>query len=142
MSRRQEIVDLATGLKNTYNTSDPFKIAEIFGIRVIERDSCFKNFKAHAVKFENYAPYIVINSKYSDIAKKVLCAHELGHVLLHDETVNNFADVSHRINMTAEYEANLFALALLEDQENLNTPMEEITPYLLQNIVEDSVYKQ
>lgn len=142
MSRRQEIVDLATDLKRFYHTCDPFKIAEIFGIRVIESDSCFKNFKAHAIKFNNYAPYIVINAKFSDVAKKVLCAHELGHVLLHEGTVNNFADVTHRINMTAEYEANLFALALLEDQENLNTPMEEITPYLLQNIVEDSVYKQ
>ncbi len=41
--------------------------------------------------------------------------------------------------METEYEANLFALALLEDPDNLNVKMTEITPYLLQNIVEDSV---
>ena len=41
--------------------------------------------------------------------------------------------------MQTEYEANLFALALLEDPDNLNVKMTEITPYLLQNIVEDSV---
>ena len=43
--------------------------------------------------------------------------------------------------MDAEYEANLFALALLEDQANLTMKMAEITPYLLQNIVEGSVEK-
>lgn len=44
--------------------------------------------------------------------------------------------------MEAEYEANLFALALLEDQANLRVAMEEIAPYLLQNIVEQSVEKK
>lgn len=137
--RKQEIVDLATGLKNTYHTNDPYELARIFGIRVLEREHCIKGFKAHAVKFRGYTPYIVINNKYSSQSKKVLCAHELGHALLHEDTVNNFADVTHKINMEAEYEANLFALALLEDQVNLNTPMKDITPYLLQTIVEDSV---
>ena len=54
----------------------------------------------------------------------------------------NFADVGGKINMEAEYEANLFALALLEDQANLRVAMEEIAPYLLQNIVEQSVEKK
>ncbi|WP_051226561.1 ImmA/IrrE family metallo-endopeptidase [Butyrivibrio sp. MC2013] len=142
MRRKQEIVEFVTGLKNTYHTSDPFKLAEIFGIKVMESDSGAKWFKAHAVKFRGYTPYIVINVKYTESSKIVLCAHELGHIFLHNETVNNFADVGGRINMEAEYEANLFALALLEDQANLRIAMEEIAPYLLQNIVEQSVEKK
>ena len=139
--RKQEIVDFALGLKSTYHTDDPFKIAEIFGIKILMNDGCYKDFKAQAIKFKGYAPYIVINDKYTESSKKVLCAHELGHIFLHDETLNNFADVGGRLNMETEYEANLFALALLEEPDNLAVKMTEITPYLLQNIVEDSVKK-
>lgn len=139
--RKQEIVDFATGLKQMYHTADPFKIAEIFGIRVMEYDSCYKGFKAHAVKFRGYTPYIVLNGKYTETSKKIMCAHELGHIFFHDGTVNNFANVHSRVNMEAEYEANLFALALLEEQDNLIVDMADITPYLLQNIVEGSVEK-
>ena len=139
--RKQEIVDFALGLKRTYNTDDPFKIADLFGIRVIMNSGYqSRNFKAQAIKFKGYAPYIVINEKYTESSKKVLCAHELGHIFLHDETLNNFANVGGRLNMEAEYEANLFTLALLEEPENLNVKMTDIAPYLLQNIVEDSVY--
>ncbi|WP_027205065.1 ImmA/IrrE family metallo-endopeptidase [Butyrivibrio fibrisolvens] len=139
--RKQEIVDFALGLKRTYNTDDPFKIADLFGIRVIMNSGYqSRNFKAQAIKFKGYAPYIVINEKYTESSKKVLCAHELGHIFLHDETLNNFANVGGRLNMEAEYEANLFTLALLEEPDDLNVKMTDIAPYLLQNIVEDSVY--
>ncbi len=140
--RRQEIVDFVNGLKKTYDTSDPYRLAEIFGIRIMERDNCSKWFKAQAVKFRGYAPYIAINSAYTDNSKMVLCAHELGHIFLHDDTLNNFADVGGKINMEAEYEANLFVLALLEEQDHLAVDMTEITPYMLQNIVEDSIEKK
>lgn len=139
--RKQEIVDFAFGLKRTYHTNDPYALADLFGIRILERGGSHKGFKAQAIKFRGYAPYIVINSRYSDNSKKILCAHELGHIFLHDETLNNFADVGGKLNMETEYEANLFVLALLEDPENLNVNMTDIPPYLLQNIVEGSIEK-
>ena len=137
--RKQEIVDFANGLRNTYHTNDPFEIAKIWGIRILERDHGFKGFKAQAVKFRGYAPYIAINSNYTEASKKILCAHELGHIFLHDETLNYFADIGGKINMQSEYEANLFVLALLDDQARLKVDMTEIPPYLLQNIVEQSI---
>ncbi len=137
--RKQEIVDFARGLKNTYGTNDPYELARIFGIRILERSYGYKGFKAQAVKFRNYAPYIAINANYTENSKKVLCAHELGHIFLHDETLNYFSDIGGKINMEAEYEANLFVLALLEDQERLKVDMTEITPYLLQTIIEQNV---
>jgi Zn-dependent peptidase ImmA (M78 family) len=137
--RKQEIVEFATGLKRTYHTCDPFKLAEIFGIRVEEQKSCTRWFKAQAVKFRGYAPYIVINGNYDERSRRVLCAHELGHIFLHDDTLNNFANPYSKINMQAEYEANLFTVALLEEQANLVMDMAEIPAYLVQNIVEKSV---
>ena len=68
-----------------------------------------------------------------------MCAHELGHIFLHDDTLNNFANVGGKINMEAEYEANLFVLALFEDQENLNINMAEIPSYLVHSIIEKSI---
>ena len=138
--RRQEIVEFARGLRNTYKTNDPYELADIFGIKIMERLGC-KSFKAQAVKFKGYPPYIAINPIYTENSKKILCAHELGHIFLHDDTLNNFADVTGRINMQAEYEANLFVLALLEDQESLNIMMEEIPPYLVQTIIEQNIIK-
>ncbi len=137
--RKQEIVELARGLKETYKTNDPYELANIFGIRVLEKDHSFKGFKAQAVKFRGYAPYIAINANYTELAKKVLCAHELGHILLHAETLNYFADIGGKINMETEYEANLFVLALLEDQARLKVDMTEISPYMLQTIIESNI---
>lgn len=140
--RKQEIVDFARGLRETYHTNDPFDLAEIFGIKILERDHWYKGFKAQAVKFKGYAPYIAINANYTETSKKVLCAHELGHIFLHNETLNYFSDIGGKINMETEYEANLFVLALLEDQARLKVDMTEISPYLLQTIIEQNVERK
>ncbi len=140
--RKQEIVNFVNGLKKTYGTNDPYALAELFGIKIIERDGGFKWFKAQAVKFSGYAPYIAINADYTDNSKMILCAHELGHIFLHEDTLNNFADVGGKINMEAEYEANLFVLALLEDQADMCMDMVDIPAYMLQNIVENSIEKK
>ncbi|WP_026527810.1 ImmA/IrrE family metallo-endopeptidase [Butyrivibrio sp. VCD2006] len=140
--RKEEIVEFATGLKRTYHTSDPYELAKIFGIRVEENIPCMKWFKAQAVKFKGYAPYIVINRDYDERSRRIMCAHELGHIFLHDDTLNNFANVGGKINMEAEYEANLFVLALFEDQENLNMNMADIPSYLVHSIIEKSVERK
>ena len=44
--------------------------------------------------------------------------------------------------METEYEANLFVLALLEDQARLKVDMTEISPYMLQTIIESNVELQ
>ena len=38
----------------------------------------------------------------------VLCAHELGHALLHSDDINNFAVTSKNAFKNVEYEANPF----------------------------------
>ncbi len=137
--RKQEIVDFVNDMKRTYQTNDPYEIAGIYGIAIDEKPFCWPGFKAQAVKFDGYAPYIMINGSYPERSKRIMCAHELGHIFLHDDTLNDFAKTDGKVNMEAEYEANLFALALLEDQENLNMDMADIPAYLVRNIVEKSV---
>ena len=74
-------------------------------------------------------------------SRHILATTGTAPVFLHDDTLNIFANPGGRINMEAEYEANLFALALLEDQENLAMDIADIPAYLVQNIVEKSVDK-
>lgn len=72
---------------------------------------------------DGYPTIISLNKSYTKASQKVLCAHELGHALLHDEVVNHFAVTAQNVGTNVEYEANLFAVALLIDQDQLCMPL-------------------
>ena len=50
--------------------------------------------KAYTIRSDNYPTIIIINGRYEPKSQLVLCAHELGHALLHSDAVNNFAVTS------------------------------------------------
>lgn len=76
------IVFQASQLKIIYGTNDPFEIARKLDIDVIIVDESIKVLKASADYINNKA-CIKINSKFTEKSQKVLCAHELGHIILH-----------------------------------------------------------
>ena len=85
---------------------------------------------------------ISINNKYSEKAKKILCAHELGHALLHEQCINYFATTSSNVMTNIEFEANLFAVALLADNDinmKLSIPLEKMNNYLLKTIMDYNI---
>lgn len=102
-----------------YGTRDPFEIARARGIQVRYLPmQVQKGFSVGVLK--NY--FIYINENLSEQMQRTSCAHELAHVLLH----KNYLDESPRLmNMSrfemssqTEYEADLFAaLLLIEDDE-------------------------
>jgi Zn-dependent peptidase ImmA (M78 family) len=58
----------------------------------------------------------VINNNVADILRRIICAHELGHAVLHCELamMNSFQEMElFDATQPAEYEANLFAAELL-----------------------------
>ena len=110
-----DIIFYARSFIKVWCTNDPYEIAERFGIKVLFRDSVLRDFTAQTVKINGYPTIISINDKYSDFSKRVLCAHELGHALLHGDSINYFATNSRNIRTNVEYEANLFAAHLLID---------------------------
>ena len=69
----------------------------------------------------------------------VLCAHELGHALLHSDAVNNFAATSKNAFKNVEYEANLFAVSLLFDEEDFNIKMLNMSNYLLKQVLDYNI---
>ena len=123
--RAQEIIDLANDIKTTWKTRNPFEIAERLGIFVMFRDGSMKDFTAQTIQTDGYPTIVSINNRYSPIGKSVLCAHELGHALLHTGT-NHFKVTETNMRTNVEYEANLFAVALLFEQDDLNMSMEKM----------------
>ena len=122
--KTKEIIAFANELKTKLG-KDPFKIAEYFGIKVSFWDSNMKDFTAQTFKADGYPTIISIGNRYSDTGKMVLCAHELGHALLH-EGINNFKVTKENMKSNVEYEANLFAVALLFEQRELSMQIDKM----------------
>ncbi|MBQ8278208.1 MAG: ImmA/IrrE family metallo-endopeptidase [Roseburia sp.] len=138
----KDIISLARDIKTTWNTNDPYKIAERLGIVVLPRDNCTKGFTAQTIKVPGYPTIISINDAYTEFSKKVLCAHELGHALLHEDCLNHFAITSKNVATKVEKEANLFAIALLSDYDidtQLSVPLANMNNYLLKSIMDYNI---
>ena len=142
MKNTKDIISLARDIRRTWKTNDPYIIAKHLGIVILHRDNCIKDFTAQTIKFDGYPTIISINNAYTDFSKKVLCAHELGHALLHEDSLNHFAITSKNVTTNVEQEANLFAIALLTDQnidETLSVPLSSMNNYLLKTIMEYNI---
>lgn len=139
--RARQIIRLVNQIKAYFQTNDPYEIAAYYGIEVLHREIDIKGFKAQTIKFEGYPTVISINQAYANISRKVLCAHELGHALLHEGAVNHFDVTRKNVNTNVEYEANLFAVALLTEEEDFNMPRETLDSTLVKQIMDMNIYK-
>ena len=140
--RAADIVALAKGLRDSWNTNDPFEIAKKFGIEVLFREVAIKGFTAQTIKIPGYPTIISINDAFNEKSKKILCAHELGHALLHDESVNHFSVTKRNVMTYVERDANLFAVALLIDDETeaqLSGPLVNMENHLLKAILDYNI---
>lgn len=135
----RDVIKYAKDLKETLHTNDPFKIAEYMGYAVIFYKNCRPDFTAQTTKVGNYPTYIAINDAYTPFSKKILCAHELCHAILHSETLNCFATTSKNVHTEVEREANLFAISLLTDdsfEKGLPLPLASMDNYTLKSILD------
>lgn len=102
---------LATQLSNKFNTRNPFKLASALDIDVRYEEMgkglgyCDENFRIKAIHIsvnaeEKYCPFI--------------CAHELGHLIMHTNMNTLFLSTYTLFPINKlEKEANLFAVELL-----------------------------
>lgn len=118
----------ANNLINTYESNDPFKVAEYLGI-----DLRYKKIQ-HLKGFYTYIlrnRYIVINDNIDEISARIVCAHEIGHDRFHRGLgINMFQDemcVSLKTS-TPEIQANYFAAEfLIPDYSFLELAAEDYT---------------
>ena len=113
-------------------TTDPFEICEKFGIKVVYKNYNIEAMKGYMTMITDNDVIIYINSNLSDYSKTIICAHELGHVLFHNNAGNYF----HGGDFDKEFEANLFTAYLLLDQSKYDIKFENMNNYILQNIID------
>lgn len=138
----KDIKRLAEELKAHYGTNDPFVLARQFGIHVVISDTLSRDRKAYMIKMESYPTCIFISAKYDRCGQLALCAHELGHALMHNGEKNYFAVTKENVFTNVEYEANLFAVALLCDESDFNTQILSMSNYLLKTVLDFNMKEQ
>ena len=114
----REIRKRAADIVRQYGTRDPFALAREMHIELLVRElGTLKGF----YKDVYGTPFIFLSRRLTRGEARLVCAHELGHHLLHRqfaafgfEEVSVFSPASRR-----EYEANLFAAELLLDTKEV-----------------------
>ena len=108
----QYILESAKRVLEEFGGGNVFETAENAGVNVWFRTlGSLKGFYI----FENNCRYIVINEDLDDVTKSVVCAHELGHDMLHRKmSVGGIRENTLFLaNNKTEREANLFASEIL-----------------------------
>ena len=115
------ITSLAGSLTRKHATHDPYELCDALGIRIRLKDlgTDIKAYYFCQSRIRN----IILNTRVSDVVRRILVAHELGHDRLHKEIamLKGFQEVElFDMAVPAEYEANIFAAeVLIEDDELL-----------------------
>lgn len=141
MNRAEEIINYAMGIREFLHTNDPYKIAAYYGIQVKERVGSIGSRPAYTNKTDGYPTIICIMSNYTAKSKKILCAHELGHALLHSDGYNTFDVTRRNKDSSVEYEANVFALALLSGEKALSQ-IKDMSPYAVKMCLDRRIVRE
>ena len=104
-------------LKKKYDTSNPFDLAACLGIKVIFEDlGTINGYYNKQLRMRQ----IHINQNLPEHIRKLTCAHELGHALLHPNANTPFlrSCTFYSVNKL-EIEANTFAAELLISDDDI-----------------------
>ncbi|EOH63223.1 ImmA/IrrE family metallo-endopeptidase [Enterococcus mundtii] len=125
-----DIIKLVSELKRTYDTANPFVIAEKLGIE--NRYVSFLDNPKGQFQELLGSPIILLNNSLKESEERFyICAHELGHALFHRE-ISSYYVSSRNSRSKSESEANCFASNLIvslykEDTETYPREVEELT---------------
>lgn len=119
-----DIKRVVRDIRRKHNSSDPFTIAASSGIKILHLDIGNTYGFFHVYR---RMPMIILNQYLPDSLQNFVCAHELGHSLLH-RGVNTPYLKAHTLFSVdkIEKEANTFAVELLlpddilRDNEGIN----------------------
>lgn len=115
----QYISEMSQSLVLRFNTRDPFCICDALGVFVRFKE--LGNVKG-IYTFYKRNRFIIINSLLCDDEKRIVCAHELGHDLLHRDISKNahLYDIHlSDLSLKPEFEANIFASELLISDQSV-----------------------
>jgi Predicted Zn peptidase len=119
-------------IRRKYQDSDLDRLCRDMGITVIDHNTAMsvEDFKGMSM-VKCRIPVILLNSKLKEDIRKVVLAHEIGHIKLHRRltALRGFHDFDlFGMNDQCEYEANVFAAELILDSEEvLNVLNQDMT---------------
>lgn len=130
------IVNMVNKLKIDNGTNDPFIICEKLNYKISDFNLNPNVYKAYTLENSHGEPCIYLNVNYSNKSKRILCAHELGHAILHEHNYYNcFGDSDPK----KEYESDLFAVALLFNDDDFITPIHKLSSTELRYILDSNL---
>lgn len=106
------ILAAAKKIAKKYSSNDPFELCSALDVIITVTDlpSGINGFYNNVLGF----PFIYLNSKLNNCELKAVCAHELGHMLLHPHMNTLYIKTKTIINGDRlEREADIFAACLL-----------------------------
>lgn len=108
----------ANKLALKYKTRDPFQIAEALGCIIIRAP--LKGLRGF-YRYAKRCHIIYISDFLDDFQSKLVCAHELGHIVLHRGLNRVFMDsCTNMVSNKYELEANRFAVELIISDDMLS----------------------
>ena len=116
----EEIRARANRLVSRAGTRNPFRLARLLDVEVLKRADLKQQKGAFFVVLDQ--AFIVINSELDEKTQSLVCAHELGHAVLHKQIAARGALCEYDLfNMATdiEYEANEFASEILIDTDEM-----------------------
>lgn len=118
---KNRIAEEVSRLLKEHEQRNPFLLSRALDIEILRHSLC-EEIKGYFFCYRG-EKIIVINDRLDEHTQKIVCAHELGHAVLHDyisDKAQFTADFS-VFDMTArpELEANLFAAELLISDDSV-----------------------
>ena len=113
MPNREYIQNVANKLIKKFDTRDPFQLCQAIGVEVFYAD--LGSLKG-MYKYLKKTRFAVINENLDPFTKTLVCAHELGHDILHQNLARKVClqeFILYDMKSRPEYEANLFASEIL-----------------------------
>lgn len=113
MPNREYIQNVANKLIKKFDTRDPFQLCQAIGVEVFYADLGSPKGMYKYLKKNRFA---VINENLDPFTKTLVCAHELGHDILHQNLARKVClqeFILYDMKSRPEYEANLFASEIL-----------------------------
>lgn len=110
-----DIRNIAIGLKDLYDTNDPFDLCKCLGMCLLIHD-LGKELLGFFQRTPKGTELLHINSRLDYYMQKYICCHELGHAILQPElAISFFIENPLIIQNKFEIEADSFAAELLLD---------------------------
>lgn len=103
--RIREIKNIVRGLEEYYGTKDIYQLLDMLGIEII-RKKLIGNQKARCYRNEFGDEFIYLSESVNEYEEKYILAHELGHLLLHNDLDNHYYSNSLINKSKIEFEAN------------------------------------